>query len=78
MVFTIYTSDLQYWVKKAKIFNYADDTTSGCSAKELEQVLRDLQEDADSIISYMASNGLIANHKKNKIVAFFTKNYPSY
>ena len=59
MVFTIYTSDLQYWVKKAKIFNYADDTTSGCSAKELEKVLKDLEADADIIISYMESNGLM-------------------
>ena len=64
MIFTIYTSDLQYWVKKAKIFNYADDTTSSCSAKQLKQVLEDLEEDADTITKYMASNGLIANHKK--------------
>ena len=62
-------SDLQYWVKKAKIFNYADDTTSVCSAKELEKVLKDLEADADIIISYMESNGLMANHKKNSLHA---------
>ena len=63
-MFTIYTSDLQYWVQKAKIFNYADDTTSGCSAKQLAKVLEDLEADADIIIKYMASNGLMANKKK--------------
>ena len=64
MVFTIYTSDLQYWVKKAKIFNYADDTSSSCSAKELSIVLSDLEQDARIILNYMASNGLVANPQK--------------
>ena len=64
MVFTIYTADLQYWVKKAKIFNYADDTSSSCSDKELAKVLLDLELDARTILHYMASNGLVANPTK--------------
>jgi hypothetical protein len=64
MVFTIYSADLQYWVIKAKIFNYADDTSSSCSDKEAGMVIKDLETDARLILSFMASNGLMANTKK--------------
>ena len=32
MVFTIYTDDLENWVTKSKVFNYADDTSSSSNA----------------------------------------------
>ena len=34
------------------VFNYDDDTSSNCSEKMLEQVLRNLEADAKSILSF--------------------------
>ena len=76
LVFTIYTSDLQYWVKKANIYNYADDTSSSCSDKELAKVLSVLELDARTILSYMASNGLVANPNKTVFMLINNKSKP--
>ena len=63
--YTLFTSDLKYWVKHSKIFSYADDTTSNCQGKDLAEIMKHLEEDAANIMSYMASNGLVANQYKN-------------
>ena len=65
IVFNIYTADLTDWVKYSKLFNYADDTASGMEGKILELIIKKLEEDADLILSFMASNGLVANPKKS-------------
>ena len=52
------------WCKHSKIYGYADDTTSTCKGKNLEEIIKNLKEDADSILRYMASNGLVDNAKK--------------
>ena len=64
IIFTVYTADLELWVKKSRITNYADDTTSDTAHKELEMVLKFLKEDAAAILAFMASNGLVANTNK--------------
>ena len=43
---------------------YADNTTSGCQGKNLAEIIQNLKHDADAILSYMASNGLVANASK--------------
>ena len=68
IVFTVYTADLEKWVNKSCVFNYADDTSSSYAHRQLELVIRILQQDADAILKYMASNGLVANQK---ITGFF-------
>ena len=52
------------WCKYSKIYNYADDTTSSCSGRNLDEIIKNLKHDADAILRYMASNGLVANAKK--------------
>ena len=64
LLFTLFTADLEYWCKHSKIFSYADDTTSSCHGKDLKEIMKNLEEDAASILSYMASNGLVANQSK--------------
>ena len=64
IVFTVYTADLGLWVKKSRVINYADDTTSDMADRNLELVKKYLEEDAVAILAFMASNGLIANTKK--------------
>ena len=46
------------------MYNYAGDTTSDIAHRHLELVIKLLEEDADAILKFMASNGLVANQKK--------------
>ena len=43
---------------------YADDTTTGTSGKNLDAIIHNLEQDSNSVLKYMASNGLVANPKK--------------
>jgi hypothetical protein len=56
------------------VFNYADDTSSTFAHKTLEPVLNSLQDDADAILKFMASNGLVANQKKTVFMLLNYKN----
>ena len=68
IIFTLFTADLELWCKFSKIYGFADDTTSACQGKNLEEIIQNLKTDADSILSYMASNGLVANPTKTSMV----------
>ena len=43
---------------------YADDTTSGTSSNSLDVMVKNLEEDSNLVLRYMASNGLVANPRK--------------
>ena len=64
ILFTLFTADLEKWCKHSKIYGYADDTTSSCKGKSWKDIIKNLEEDANIILSYMASNGLAANQNK--------------
>ena len=68
MIFTVYGAELEEWTKKSTIFSYADDTSSSCKAKTVEEVVRMLEEDAEQILKFMASNGLVANPTKTTLL----------
>ena len=53
IIYTIYCTDLEDWVKHSKITNYADDTSSGCKGKTETEVKRKLEEDAKNILKYV-------------------------
>ena len=54
--FTLYTADLEDWLKFTKLFGYADDISTSVSGKNVEEILRNLKEDSDRILLYMAAN----------------------
>ena len=64
IVFTLYTADLNDWLKHSKLYGYADDISTSVKGKTLEEIIKNLKEDADTILSYMASNGLVTNAAK--------------
>ena len=76
ILFTLFTADLEKWCKHSKIYGYADDTTSSCKGKSWKDIIKNLEEDANIILSYMASNGLAANQnnirKKSHPLPLFT------
>ena len=72
LIFVLFVSDLQDWLLHSTAPTYADDTMSGTSSKKLETVIKNLEEDANLVLKYMASNGLVANAKKTMLM--FLKN----
>ena len=68
IIFTLYTADMELWLENSSLFNYADDTTTDCRNIDVLQIQRKLEEDAKNILSFMASNGLIANESKTEFL----------
>ena len=51
LIFVLYVSDLDLWLKWSSAKTYADDTTTGTSHKLLSTMLKRLEEDAASVLS---------------------------
>ena len=64
LLYIIYVADLQMWLKHCKVTTYADNTKTCVSHRILAKVIQMLEEDAKSVLEYMASNGFVANPKK--------------
>ena len=73
IIFTIYCANLENWVDHSSMLNYADDTSSSCSDANEEDVMRKLESDAEKILQFMASNGLVANPSKTEFMMLNTK-----
>ncbi len=68
IVFTLYTADMELWLKTSRLSNFADDTTTGNSGKNKEEIKKRLIEDANNVLNFMASNGLVANKSKTEFL----------
>ena len=68
IIFTIYTADMEAWLKTSKVFNYADDTTTDNKSKSAAEIRTRLEEDANNVLRFMASNGLVANKLKTEFL----------
>jgi hypothetical protein len=64
VLFIIFVSDMEDWVTHSEVFTYADDTSTDTSSRNVSEVIQCLEEDAEKILQYMASNGLVANPEK--------------
>ena len=64
LIFIIYGADFDLWMKHASAFAYADDTSTSVADKDFETIKQKLQEDAENVLQFMASNGLVANPSK--------------
>ena len=74
IVFTLYTADMESWLKTSKLTNFADDTTTFNKGKCKLDILKRLEEEADVVLDYMASNGLVANKLKTEFMVLNEKN----
>ena len=59
---------MELWLKHSSAFTYADDTSSSVTGKTLDEVKKKLEEDADQVLKFMASNGLVANPSKTTLM----------
>ena len=68
IIFTLYTADMELWLKTSSLFNFADDTTTDNKSKSKEEIRTRLEEDALNVLGFMASNGLVANQAKTEFL----------
>jgi hypothetical protein len=57
IIILIYGADMDEWITHSSINTYADDTSSRCQDRVEQVVIKQLEEDAKSILEFMASNG---------------------
>ena len=74
IVFTLYTADMELWLRRSRLSNFADDTTTDISAKTKEEIINHLTTDAMNVLSFMATNGLVANQTKTEFLLLNEKN----
>ena len=69
ILFNFYINDLFSFIKQATMYNYADDNTLAFFSKSLPDLVRVLENEADSALSWLEQNEMIAN--PNKFLALF-------
>ena len=67
---------MELWLKKSRLSNFADDTTTSVSAKTKEEIIHTLTADAENVLSFMATNGLVANQTKTEFLLLNEKIKP--
>jgi hypothetical protein len=68
LIFIIFVSDLQDWLQSCDSLTYADDTSISFSGNSQDEVKNNLEKDAENVLSYMASNRLVANAQKTSFL----------
>ena len=61
------------WMKWSYIITYADHTSTSVSGSSLAEVIKRLEEDAGSVLKFMASNRLVANATKTTFLIINSK-----
>ena len=74
LIFIIYGADMAAWLRHSAVLSYADDTSTSVTGKTIEEVISKLQEDAEQVLKFMASNGLVANPTKTTLLILNNKN----
>ena len=71
ILFNFYINDLFSFIKQATMYNYADDNTLAFFSKSLPDLVKVLENEADSALSWLEQNEMTAN--PNKFHALFVK-----
>ena len=61
IIFVKYGADMELWLKHSFALTYADDTETSVTGKTIERVKEKLEEEAEKVLSFMASK---RPHKK--------------
>jgi len=69
-LFIILISDIDDWTDHAIITGFADDNCATVIEDTLEETINKLQHDAKNVLSFMASNFLVANEAKTTFMPF--------
>ena len=68
VLYIIYVSDFENWLKHSSASTYADDSGTAVIGEKIEEIIPKMEEDSDNILSFMASNSLVANATKTTVI----------
>ena len=68
LIYIVYVADLEDWLVHSKASTNTDDTETNVKDLDIFTVIRKLEEDAQNVLAFMASNGLVANPKKTSLI----------
>ena len=68
LLFNIYINDIFYFIDEEKVTNYADDTTPYAINRNVDSLLRNLQFDSDTLLTWFENNYLKLNPDKCKLL----------
>ena len=74
LIYIIYVADLEDWLIHSSASTYADDTETSVTGQDIKTIITQLEEDAERVLKFMASNGLVANPKKTSLLFINLKN----
>ena len=63
-----------YWLKHSSGLTYADDTSTSVKGDTIDEVIWKLEEDADLVLRFMASKGLVAYPSKTTFMILNNNN----
>ena len=72
LLFNLYISDLPHFLNNSKPIQFADDTTFLLKTNSLDELINNLQREADIFSQWAFRNGLIINTTKTKVMLFST------
>ena len=64
IIFNFYMNDLFSFIKQATMYNYADDNMLAFFSKSLPDLVKVLENETDSALSWLEQNEMIANPNK--------------
>ena len=64
IIFNVFINDLFLFMVNSNLHNYADDNTISSFSNSIPDLIKNLECDANTALSCMASNNMIANHDK--------------
>ena len=68
LLFNILACDLNLYLTRGQLCNFADDTSNVCSADTMEEVKEKLTKDSDEMIKFTTSNNLVINCDKTAFI----------
>ena len=72
-IFIILVADVGLW-SKSNITSYADDTTASLSNTDIENLVKECEDEATCILNFMSANRLAANTDKTHVMIMRRKN----
>ena len=64
LLFNIFINDLSYFIKDAKLLNFADDNTIVTFSNSVDDLITDLHKESESAIDWFCSNEMVVNSDK--------------
>ena len=69
LIFNIFINDIFYFIKRSKLYNYADDNTLSFHSKNLDELIQVLQSESNILIDWFHCNKMQANPEKFQAIA---------